>query len=197
MHRHSTTSSPTQSTACALRGALDPLDALVTSHNYQVRVPGSSQPNYSFSTNGGFAGGASLPPNIEMGLRAGQYPNGVIVLDGTHGGTELTRSRPRGTYLLNNLVTYATFPLLGGIVLQWIKESGIADEGAFAIAVFIVFMLANVLIRHPLEELLDGAPGPAAVRDDDVCIGSVDSDAPQRVRTILGVDVPEDAVTVR
>ena len=55
------------------------------------------------------------------------------------------RSRPRGTYLLNNLVTYATFPLLGGIALQWLQKSGFADEGGFAIAVFVVFMVANVL----------------------------------------------------
>lgn len=68
------------------------IDALVTSHNYQVRVPGGGQQNYSFSTNGGFAGGSSLPPNIEMGLRAGQYPNGVIVIDGTP-GTELSKTR--------------------------------------------------------------------------------------------------------
>lgn len=67
------------------------IEALITSHNYQVRVPGNSQPNYSFSTGGGFAGGSSLPPNVEMGLRTGQYPNGVIVLDPS--ATELSRTR--------------------------------------------------------------------------------------------------------
>lgn len=67
------------------------IDALITSHNYQVRVPGSSQPNYSFGTDGSFAGGASLPPQVEAGLRTGQYPNGVIVLDPT--GTALSKTR--------------------------------------------------------------------------------------------------------
>lgn len=70
------------------------IDALITPHNYQVRVPGSGQPNFSFSTNGGFAGAPSLPPQIEAGLRTGRYPNGVIVLDGIPGaGTELAKTR--------------------------------------------------------------------------------------------------------
>lgn len=67
------------------------IEALITSHNYQVRVPGGSQSNLSFATNGGFAGGSSLSPNIEIGLRTGQYPSGVIIMDPT--ATELTRTR--------------------------------------------------------------------------------------------------------
>jgi len=59
------------------------IDALITPHNYQVRVPGNGNSNYTFSTNGGFTSGSALPPNIEAGLRAGQYPQGVIVLDQT------------------------------------------------------------------------------------------------------------------
>ena len=35
------------------------------------------------------------------------------------------RSRTRGSYLLSNLVTYATFPLVGGLVLAWVDEPGI------------------------------------------------------------------------
>lgn len=62
------------------------IDALITPHNYQMRVPGSSSPTYSFTSDGRFASGTPLPPNIEAGLRTGQYPNGVIVLDGTPGG---------------------------------------------------------------------------------------------------------------
>jgi putative nucleotidyltransferase with HDIG domain len=55
------------------------------------------------------------------------------------------RSRTRGSYLLSNLVTYATFPLVGGIVLAWFKNVDPSDEGAFALAVFAVFMATNLL----------------------------------------------------
>jgi putative nucleotidyltransferase with HDIG domain len=55
------------------------------------------------------------------------------------------RSRTRGSYLLSNLVTYATFPLVGGIVLMWFHRAYPSDEGAFALAVFAVFMATNLL----------------------------------------------------
>jgi putative nucleotidyltransferase with HDIG domain len=55
------------------------------------------------------------------------------------------RERTRGSYLLNNLFTFATFPLLGGIVLQWLHGTEVADEGGYAAAVFVVFMLTNAL----------------------------------------------------
>jgi putative nucleotidyltransferase with HDIG domain len=55
------------------------------------------------------------------------------------------RGRTRGSYLLSNLATYASFPLLGGLVLSWLDQFGLTDEGGFAIAVFAVFMGANVL----------------------------------------------------
>jgi putative nucleotidyltransferase with HDIG domain len=55
------------------------------------------------------------------------------------------RGRTRGSYLLNNLATYACFPLLGGLALMWLDSVGVADEGGFAIAVFAVFVGANVL----------------------------------------------------
>ena len=54
------------------------------------------------------------------------------------------RSRTRGSYLLSNLVTYATFPLVGGLALEWL-QSVYPDEGAFAVAVFVVFMATNLL----------------------------------------------------
>jgi hypothetical protein len=54
------------------------------------------------------------------------------------------RRRVRGTYLLNNLLTYSTFPLLGGIVLSAFYESD-PTEGAYAVAVFAVFLAANLL----------------------------------------------------
>ncbi len=72
-------------------------------------------------------------------------PAPAVLLGLSSAAADALRSRPRGTYLLNNLVTYATFPLLGGIALQWLQQNDIADEGGFAIAVFLVFMLANVL----------------------------------------------------
>ncbi|MEA2312998.1 MAG: hypothetical protein QOE28_2966, partial [Solirubrobacteraceae bacterium] len=58
---------------------------------------------------------------------------------------DAARSRTRGIYLLNNLVTYATFPLLGGLTLEWIEGSGATPNGGYAIAVFGVFIAANAL----------------------------------------------------
>lgn len=55
------------------------INALVTTHRYKVRVPDSSR-TLSFGTNGSFAPSQSaLPPQIELMLRAGQLPNGVII----------------------------------------------------------------------------------------------------------------------
>lgn len=59
----------------------DLIDALVTTHSYKLRVPDTSG-TLSFGTNGSFGTGATpLPPEIELGLRMGQYPNGVIIHD--------------------------------------------------------------------------------------------------------------------
>ncbi len=56
------------------------ISALITSHTYRVRVPDTTS-TYSFGTNGSFGNtGVVLPPDIEAGLLAGRYPNGVIVL---------------------------------------------------------------------------------------------------------------------
>lgn len=59
------------------------IDALTTTHRYTVRVP-VGQMSVALGSNGSIGGssGASLPPEIEAGLRTGQYPNGVIVLNG-------------------------------------------------------------------------------------------------------------------
>ncbi|QDT43265.1 hypothetical protein Pan241w_33650 [Gimesia alba] len=58
----------------------DLISALTTSHTYRVRVPDTTS-TYSYNTNGTFGGsGVVLPPDIEAGLLAGRYPNGVIVL---------------------------------------------------------------------------------------------------------------------
>ena len=55
------------------------------------------------------------------------------------------RSRTRGSYLLNNLATYAAFPLLGGLVLHTLARTGVAHHASFAVAVFCVFISANAL----------------------------------------------------
>jgi putative nucleotidyltransferase with HDIG domain len=55
------------------------------------------------------------------------------------------RGRTRGIYLLNNLTTYAFFPLVGGLAVSALEEAGVAEDGGFAIAVFAVFMAVNVL----------------------------------------------------
>jgi putative nucleotidyltransferase with HDIG domain len=54
------------------------------------------------------------------------------------------RWRDAGHYLLNNVLTYATFPLVSGIVFHEIVESGsIADtDAAFYGLIFAVFLLA-------------------------------------------------------
>jgi len=55
------------------------------------------------------------------------------------------RSRTRGSHLLSNLVTYATFPLVGGLALDALRHAYASEEGAFAVAVFVVFMATNML----------------------------------------------------
>lgn len=55
------------------------IDALATSHSYQVRVRGAGGQTYSNGPVGLQSG--SLPPEVEAGLRTGQYPNGVVLLN--------------------------------------------------------------------------------------------------------------------
>jgi putative nucleotidyltransferase with HDIG domain len=55
------------------------------------------------------------------------------------------RGRTRGIYLLNNLATYAFFPVFGALVLEGLAELGMAEDGGVALAVFAVFVLANVV----------------------------------------------------
>ena len=60
----------------------DLIKALVTTHRYKVRVPANN--SMSFSTAGSFANsGTPLPLDIEILLRTGQLPNGVIIHDPT------------------------------------------------------------------------------------------------------------------
>jgi hypothetical protein len=55
-----------------------------------------------------------------------------------------TRRRVRGTYLLNNLLTYTTFPLVGGVALFTLDRTD-PEQGGYALAVFAVFLIANAL----------------------------------------------------
>jgi putative nucleotidyltransferase with HDIG domain len=57
---------------------------------------------------------------------------------------DAVRRHVRGSYLLNNLLTYMTFPLLGGLVLHRLDSSD-PREGGYAVAVFGVFLAANVV----------------------------------------------------
>lgn len=75
--------------------AVEPLiEALLTTHRYTIRVP-VAQTSVALGPNGsiGGGGGSALPPEIEAGLRTGQYPNGVIVLNGP-GPPPEARTRP-------------------------------------------------------------------------------------------------------
>jgi hypothetical protein len=61
--------------------AISPLiDALITAHAFEVRVPALPGQTYSFSTDGSFGQGMALPPDIELALRTGQMPQGVMIL---------------------------------------------------------------------------------------------------------------------
>jgi putative nucleotidyltransferase with HDIG domain len=57
---------------------------------------------------------------------------------------DAVRRHVRGSYLLNNLLTYTAFPLLGGLALQRLGQKDV-EEGGYAVAVFCVFLAANVL----------------------------------------------------
>lgn len=64
--------------------AISPLiDALITTHRYNV--PSNEPPGqtYSYGTDGSFGSGTALPPEVEAAMRTGQLPQGAIVLDGT------------------------------------------------------------------------------------------------------------------
>ena len=54
------------------------INALVTSHHYKVLVADNSG-SIGFNTNGSAAVQSPLPPRIEVMLRTGQLPNGVIM----------------------------------------------------------------------------------------------------------------------
>ena len=59
------------------------IDALVTSHRYQVQTNSPAAQAYSGSTDGSTGsglGGVALPPDVEVALRTGQLPQGVVIM---------------------------------------------------------------------------------------------------------------------
>ncbi len=63
------------------------IDALVTAHKYEVRVPGGAGQTYSFGTNGTFAQPtATLPADVEAAIRTGQLPQGAVFLNSPNSG---------------------------------------------------------------------------------------------------------------
>lgn len=70
------------------------IDALITAHKYQVRVPGGAGQTYSFGTDGSFAQPtATLPPDVEAAIRTGQLPQGAVFLNSPNGAdNNLTRT---------------------------------------------------------------------------------------------------------
>jgi putative nucleotidyltransferase with HDIG domain len=57
------------------------------------------------------------------------------------------RERPSTPLFLNNLATYATFPLVGGLAIRYVSESAglVPTDTAFLLLVFAVFLLSNLL----------------------------------------------------
>ena len=71
------------------RAVPDLIKSLVTTHYYKVAVPDNNGASAARGTGGltgrgsslgGGAGGAPLPPGVELGLRTGQYPAGVNII---------------------------------------------------------------------------------------------------------------------
>ena len=72
--------------------AVGPLiDALVTSHRYQVQTNVPAGQAYSGSTDGSTGGqslmSGTLPPEVELAMRTGQLPQGAVIAPPIGGGT--------------------------------------------------------------------------------------------------------------
>ena len=59
--------------------------------------------------------------------------------------TDALHSRTRGVSVLGNAAIYTFFPLLGALILEVIEPATRAQQGEFALSVFVVFCLTNVL----------------------------------------------------
>jgi putative nucleotidyltransferase with HDIG domain len=72
-------------------------------------------------------------------------PTPAVAMGLAAAGVDGLRRHVRGTYLVNNLVTYATFPLIGGLALHALHNTAGAERESYALAVFGVFIAANAL----------------------------------------------------
>jgi putative nucleotidyltransferase with HDIG domain len=72
-------------------------------------------------------------------------PAPAVALGVASATVDALRSRTRGAELLSNVVTYATFPLLGALALGWVEGTQFGEGATFAVAVLVVFVAANVL----------------------------------------------------
>ncbi len=59
--------------------------------------------------------------------------------------TDALHARTRGISVLANASTYTFFPLLGALILDALEPAAGAQQGGFALSVFVVFCLTNVL----------------------------------------------------
>lgn len=91
------------------------IESLVTTHRYQVRVPGNGAPTYTFAADGsGMMQSGGLPPDIEAGLRTGQYPNGVVVVNTPTPGSQLQQRNVLVRVDHQNAEVLATLQKLSG-----------------------------------------------------------------------------------
>jgi len=91
------------------------IEALTTTHLYTIRVP-AAQTSVALGSNGaiGAGGGMTLPPDIEAGLRTGQYPNGVIVLNGAGPSPEAATRAVQVSYTHQNAEVLSALQKLTG-----------------------------------------------------------------------------------
>ncbi len=59
--------------------------------------------------------------------------------------TDALHARTRGVSVLGNAAIYTFFPLLGALILDAVEPAAGSQQGGFALAVFVVFCLTNVL----------------------------------------------------
>jgi putative nucleotidyltransferase with HDIG domain len=75
---------------------------------------------------------AGPAPAVAVGVAA-------VVLDAI-------RTRPPRWHLVTDLLTYATFPLLGGVAFLALQDAGVKDDpAAYALCVGVLFLVLNVL----------------------------------------------------
>lgn len=89
------------------------IDALVTTHRYQVQTNQPAANVYSASTDGSTSLGGSLPPDVEIAIRTGQLPQGAVMAPPV-GGTPIQRKTVVVTVHQPNQETLATLQKLTG-----------------------------------------------------------------------------------